>query len=164
MKDLQFHKHVTMNNNKNITFLIHTLKRVFCIGLKTQTLKLHNSCIFNTSTWIKTVLEVFWYRSQSYLPTGNSMFFFKIKEDYNTHYCSRFCTQVKVWLSDKNIIIISLPKGLLNVTKLPFIWFQTLTIKPRLYSTCTKALHRQSSQCIYLVFQVRTIFYRHKYH
>lgn len=59
MNNLQFHEHVTTNNNKSITFLIHTLKRVFCIGLKTQILKLHNSCIFNTSKRIKTVLEVF---------------------------------------------------------------------------------------------------------
>lgn len=34
MNILHFDKYVIMNNNKNIVFLIHTLKRLFCIGLK----------------------------------------------------------------------------------------------------------------------------------
>lgn len=37
MNILHFHKCKIMNNNKNTAFLIHTLKRLFCIGLKTLT-------------------------------------------------------------------------------------------------------------------------------
>lgn len=37
MNILHFYKYKIMNNNKNTAFLIHTLKRLFCIGLKTLT-------------------------------------------------------------------------------------------------------------------------------